>query len=59
VGLSTRHALAIVNAGGATAREVLALMREIQEAVWNLYRVELIPEPVLVGFEEPLSGGIY
>jgi len=52
-GLSTRHTLAIVNRGGATAREVLALMREIQDRVRDRFGVTLVPEPVFVGFAEP------
>jgi UDP-N-acetylmuramate dehydrogenase len=51
VGISTRHTLAIVNRGGATAAELLMLVREIQERVEALYGIALVPEPVFVGFE--------
>ncbi|MDD4932020.1 MAG: UDP-N-acetylmuramate dehydrogenase [Methylacidiphilaceae bacterium] len=51
VGISRRHALAIVNRGGATAAEVVAFMGEIQDAVEALFAVRLQPEPVFVGFE--------
>ncbi|WP_018291417.1 UDP-N-acetylmuramate dehydrogenase [Verrucomicrobium sp. 3C] len=51
VGISRRHALAIVNRGGATAAEVLAFMGEIEDAVDLLFAVRLKPEPVFVGFE--------
>ncbi len=49
-GLSSKHALALINRGGATAQELLDLMREIQSAVHQSFGIELIPEPVLVGF---------
>lgn len=50
VGISRRHALAIVNRGGATAADVIALKDEIQAAVREQWGVELTPEPVFVGF---------
>ena len=50
VGISSKHALAIVNRGGATAAEVLALKGEIQQRVEELWEVRLEPEPVMVGF---------
>ena len=51
VGLSTKHPLAIVNRGGATARDVLRLARRIKTAVRDRFRVNLRPEPVFVGFK--------
>ena len=51
VGISKKHALAIVNRGGATAAEVVALKDEIQMRVAAEFGVELVPEPVMVGFE--------
>lgn len=50
VGLSTKHALAIVNRGGASADEIVGLKEEIQQAVEERWGVHLDPEPVLVGF---------
>jgi UDP-N-acetylmuramate dehydrogenase len=50
VGLSSKHALAIVNRGEATAAEVLALKDQIQQRVEELWGVHLEPEPVMVGF---------
>jgi UDP-N-acetylmuramate dehydrogenase len=50
VGLSTRHTLAVVNKGGATADDVLRLAREIRIRVFDRFGVELVEEPVLVGF---------
>jgi len=49
--ISGRHALAIVNRGGATAADILALAREIQAGVKREFGIELQPEPVFVGFE--------
>jgi UDP-N-acetylmuramate dehydrogenase len=49
-GLSSKHALALINRGGATAQELLDLMREIQYAVHQSFGIELVPEPVFVGF---------
>ncbi len=50
VGLSHKHALAIVNRGGATAAEVLALKEQIQQRVEEIWGIRLEPEPVMVGF---------
>ena len=49
-GISSKHALAIVNRGGATAAEVLALKDQIQQRVEQIWGVRLEPEPVMVGF---------
>jgi UDP-N-acetylmuramate dehydrogenase len=46
VGLSTRHALAIVAHHGACARDILSLARRIQEEVRTRFGVALAPEPV-------------
>jgi UDP-N-acetylmuramate dehydrogenase len=51
VGISSKHALAIVNRGGATAADVIALMREIQRGVRERFAIDLHPEPVFVGFD--------
>lgn len=50
VGISRKHALAIVNRGGARAEDVVALKNAIQEAVGDQFGIELTPEPVFVGF---------
>jgi UDP-N-acetylmuramate dehydrogenase len=50
VGISSRHALAIINRGGATAKEVLALKEQIEYRVEEIWGVRLEPEPVMVGF---------
>ncbi len=49
VGISSKHSLALVNRGGATATEVLALKDEIQHRVEEIWGVRLEPEPVFVG----------
>jgi UDP-N-acetylmuramate dehydrogenase len=43
-GISTKHALALVNRGAATAAEILTLAREIQAGVRTKLGVELVPE---------------
>jgi UDP-N-acetylmuramate dehydrogenase len=50
VGISGKHALAIVNRGGATAAEVLGLKEQIEQRVEEIWGIRLEPEPVLVGF---------
>ena len=47
--ISTKHTLALVNPGGASAAEVVGLAREIRDRVHDIFRVELASEPVLVG----------
>jgi UDP-N-acetylmuramate dehydrogenase len=49
-GISSRHTLALVNRGGATATEVLALAEQITGAVEARFGVKLEMEPVRVGF---------
>jgi UDP-N-acetylmuramate dehydrogenase len=50
VGLSTKHPLAIVNRGGATARDVLRFATRIKRQVDERFGVWLRTEPVFVGF---------
>jgi UDP-N-acetylmuramate dehydrogenase len=52
VGTSTKHALAIINRGGGTAREVSELREMIQRRVFDRFGITLTPEPVFVGFEK-------
>lgn len=49
VGLSDKHTLAIVNRGGGTTAELVALAREIRDRVEAAFGVRLEPEPKLVG----------
>jgi UDP-N-acetylmuramate dehydrogenase len=51
VGTSTKHALAIINRGGGTARAVVELKELIQNRVREKFSIELTPEPVFVGFD--------
>ena len=53
VGISTRHALAIVNRGGASAAQILRFAAMVRDAVNRRFGVTLAPEPVLVGFGSP------
>ena len=50
VGISTKHALALVNRGGATAAELMALKEQIQQRVEEIWGLRLEAEPVMVGF---------
>jgi len=47
--ISAKHTLALVNPGGATAADIVALAREIRDRVRDVLGVELACEPVLVG----------
>ncbi|MDX6696921.1 MAG: UDP-N-acetylmuramate dehydrogenase [Solirubrobacteraceae bacterium] len=51
IGLSAKHALAIVNRGGGTTAELVAFARELRDGVCGRLGVALEPEPVLVGVE--------
>lgn len=48
-GISSKHALAVVNRGGATAAEILALQDQIQSRIEEVWGIRLQPEPVFVG----------
>lgn len=48
--ISSKHTLAIVNKGGATAQEILQLAEYVQVRVSNKFGINLQPEPNLVGF---------
>ena len=50
VGISRKHALAIVNRGHATAADIIALKEDIQQRVEEIWGIDLEPEPVFVGF---------
>jgi UDP-N-acetylmuramate dehydrogenase len=47
--VSSKHTLALVNTGDATAADLLGLAREIVAGVRAAYGVTLTPEPILVG----------
>ena len=50
VGISTKHPLAIVNRGGASARDVVRFASIIKRGVSDRFGVWLRPEPVFAGF---------
>ena len=49
-GISSRHTLALINRGGATADEILNFAARIHSIVEQRFGVALQPEPVFVGF---------
>lgn len=51
-GLSENHPLAIVNFGEAGSEDVIELKNLIQQSVREKFGIELIPEPVFVGFSK-------
>jgi UDP-N-acetylmuramate dehydrogenase len=51
VGISTKHSLAIVNHGSATASDLIAFAIEVKTRVRDAFGITLHPEPRLVGFE--------
>lgn len=53
-GLSERHALVLVNYGGATGRELLEFARRVQAHVYERFGITLQPEPLIVP-----AGGLY
>lgn len=48
-GISSRHTLALINRGGATAADIEDLQGRIQDGVWVRFGVELEREPVKLG----------
>jgi len=50
--VSSKHTLALVNHGTATAADMLALAREIRRRVEDRFGVRLVIEPVMVGFDD-------
>ena len=51
VGISANHSLALVNLGGGTASEILALKEKIEAAVQEKFDILLQHEPVFLGFD--------
>jgi UDP-N-acetylmuramate dehydrogenase len=49
-GLSSKHVLAIVNRGGATAAEIVALRDAVVGEVQARFGITLEQEPVMLGF---------
>jgi UDP-N-acetylmuramate dehydrogenase len=57
VGISSRHALALVHHGAGTTADLIALAREVRGAVAGRFGILLRPEPVFLGFPpgDPLA----
>lgn len=53
--ISSKHTLALINAGGATAAEILELAEEIRDRVAEVFGVRLHPEPLILGNDQPSS----
>jgi UDP-N-acetylmuramate dehydrogenase len=51
VAISSKHTLALINRGGATAADVLVLKEFVQCRVHRRFGLELRPEPVMLGFD--------
>jgi UDP-N-acetylmuramate dehydrogenase len=51
VGVSSRHCLALVHHGGGSTGELLELATTLQARVHNIFGIEIVPEPVQLGFE--------
>lgn len=49
--VSTKHAGFVVNAGGATAKDVIDLIKEVQKRVYEAHGVHLEPEVKMIGRE--------
>ncbi len=49
VGVSSRHALALVHHGGGTTSALLALARDMRTKVESQFAIRLQPEPVVLG----------
>ncbi len=50
VAISSKHTLALINRGGATAADMLRMKDFVQQQVRLRFAVELLPEPVMLGF---------
>jgi UDP-N-acetylenolpyruvoylglucosamine reductase len=55
--ISEVHANFIVNAGGATARDVLALIAQVRDRARSERGIELETEVEIIGVDEPGAGG--
>lgn len=51
VGISQKHPLALVNRGGASTAELIALAREVRDELRAAFEITLLPEPTFVGVE--------
>jgi UDP-N-acetylmuramate dehydrogenase len=51
VRISTKHTLALINAGGGSTARLMELAREVRDGVAKAFGVQLVNEPTLVGVE--------
>ena len=51
-GISSKHTLALVNRGGATAAAILMLAGKIRDTVEERFGIQLQMEPVMLGFDK-------
>lgn len=49
-GISTNHTLALINRGDASANDILVLKDMIRDKVAEKFDIDLVPEPVFIGF---------
>lgn len=54
-GISSRHSLALINRGGATAADIIALAATIRRGVRDAFGVTLQPEPTFLGFKKDID----
>ena len=50
--LSSKHTLALINPGNATAHDLIVLAQTIQKKVEETWGISLVPEPQFWGFEK-------
>jgi UDP-N-acetylmuramate dehydrogenase len=53
VGISSRHALALVHHGGGTTKDLLRLALHVRTSVFERFGISLVPEPVFLGMAWP------
>ena len=53
MGISTRHALALVHHGGGTTEDLVRLALHVRKVVFDQFGVTLAPEPVFLGVDWP------
>lgn len=53
VGISSRHALALVHHGGGTTADLVRLALHVRAAVKDRFDIALVPEPVFLGLTWP------
>lgn len=59
VGLSTKHSLAVVNHGRATAADIVAFATDVRNRVRDAFGISLSPEPRPMGFYPEELVGLY